>query len=440
MDHIADIDVLVGGAGVAGLAAAAAVQQLGYKVVLVEPGQNDDRRLAGEVFHPPGVAGLGALGLLSAVKCDPAVTVNGFSVWSEGECSRLAYDSVPSHDFPGLCLTHGLIRQRMLTAVSALPNVSIKQGRRVVGVDHSDQAAVTVTVANGGESRTHYRARLLIAADGASSRIARLAGIGVDNRRISTILGYRTSTKNLPEHEFGHVFLGAETPVLLYPISRHEARILFDIPLRPDRHPRADDCLAMLSGLPQPLREEVEAIISTQPKMSVVAQASNTDCSARGRVVLVGDAGGSCHPLTATGMTMCVRDALVLQESLAEYPTDVLRALQNYESRRKWPQTTRLILAEALRETFCGTTMESRVMRQGILARWRESVAGRTAALALLSTADGRPLALLQQIVAAMARGFIVHWRDGNRQDSFRLARALAVSFYQHARQMLNHA
>src|SRR5436190_902487 len=56
MLNTTDIDVIVGGAGVAGTAAAAAIQKLGYGVLLVEPGLNDERRLAGEVFHPPGVS------------------------------------------------------------------------------------------------------------------------------------------------------------------------------------------------------------------------------------------------------------------------------------------------------------------------------------------------------------------------------------------------
>src|SRR3954469_20077423 len=125
MTETVEVDVVIAGGGVAGTAAAAAVQQLGYRVLLMEPGQNDDRRLAGEVFHPPGVTGLVELGLLPAMLGEPAVPVNGFSIWSNGECTRLPYDSVPAHRMTGLCLEHGLIRQRMLNAVRSLPNVNI---------------------------------------------------------------------------------------------------------------------------------------------------------------------------------------------------------------------------------------------------------------------------------------------------------------------------
>src|SRR3954469_20799754 len=112
MTETVEVDVVIAGGGVAGTAAAAAVQQLGYRVLLIEPGQNDDRRLAGEVFHPPGVAGLAELGLLPALTGGSIATIKGFSVFSDGNCIRLPYDAVPAHGKAGLCLEHGLIRER----------------------------------------------------------------------------------------------------------------------------------------------------------------------------------------------------------------------------------------------------------------------------------------------------------------------------------------
>jgi len=440
MPHTTEIDVIVGGGGVAGMAAAAAIHQLGYQVMLVEPGLNDNRRLAGEVFHPPGVAGLAELGLLPAVMSAPAVTVNGFSVSSDGEFIRLPYDSVPTHRLPGLCLEHTLIRQRMRDAVSALPNV-ILSGARVVGVDQSQASWLGVEVASEGRAISRYRCRMLVAADGTSSRLARMAGIGVHNRRISTIWAYRLCSDNLPEQEFGHVFLGAGTPILLYPIGRTEARILFDLPYQTGGRPTAADCLAMARVLPAALRRDVEQAIVGQPRMSVMTQAITAERSSHGRVVLVGDAGGCCHPLTATGMSMCVSDALLLREALAERPRDISAALQLYQRRRRWPQATRLALADALREALCGTSPEMRVVRSGILAYWRDSAAGRSATLALLSTADGRPVALMREIIAVMVRGFLAHLRRplpaNHGIGGVRVARALLANFMRQVKQVL---
>jgi 2-polyprenyl-6-methoxyphenol hydroxylase-like FAD-dependent oxidoreductase len=271
--------------------------------------------------------------------------------------------------------------------------------------------------------------------------LARLAGIAVQDSRISTIWGYRVGSESLPHTAYGHVFLGAGTPILVYPIGRDEARILFDVPYRSDRRSTAADCLAMATVLPPTLRRNVEHAIATQPRMSVLTHAVTAQRSVQGRVVLVGDAGGSCHPLTATGMTMCISDALLLRKALSERAGDVQAALQLYQQRRRWPQATRLALAEALRDALCGTTPEMRVLRGGILSYWRDSAAGRTATLALLSTADGRPLALLRQTIAVTLRGFAVHLRSPSPTNqglgAIRIGCALLAGLVRHIRHIV---
>jgi 2-polyprenyl-6-methoxyphenol hydroxylase-like FAD-dependent oxidoreductase len=352
----------------------------------------------------------------------------------------LPYDAVPTHRVLGLSLEHGLIRERMLKAVSALPNVMVKHGSRVVGIDQSQRSHLLVDVANGRDGG-RYRCRLLVVADGSPSRLARMAGITVRRRRISTIWGYRIGTDNYADRSFGQVFLGAATPILVYPIGNNQARVLFDIPYTPERRPTADDCHSLAKVLPDALRVEVTKVIESGQRLSVLTQATCTMQSARGGVVLVGDAGGACHPLTATGMTMCISDALMLQRALARRPRNSHAALRQYARRRRWPQATRLVLAGALRDALCGETPALRVLQGGILALWRDSAAGRAATLALLSTADGRPIALLRQIAGVTARGFVAYLRNPSLAEGnvgrLQLTRELIASLLRHLREVL---
>ena len=57
------VDVVVAGGGVAGVSVAAALGEGGYEVLVVEPGLDRTKRLAGELVHPPGVTDLGTLRL-----------------------------------------------------------------------------------------------------------------------------------------------------------------------------------------------------------------------------------------------------------------------------------------------------------------------------------------------------------------------------------------
>jgi hypothetical protein len=109
----------------------------------------------------------------------------------------------------------------------------------------------------------------------------------------------------------------------------------------------------------------------------------------RGRLVLVGDAAGCCHPLTATGLAASTRDAIHLQTALREI-ADVPAAVRRYALLRDGPQRTRAALAESLYRAFSDPAPEMRLLRDGILRFWSRSRRGRAASLALLSTHEGR--------------------------------------------------
>jgi 2-polyprenyl-6-methoxyphenol hydroxylase-like FAD-dependent oxidoreductase len=413
MINAIDVDVVIGGGGVAGAVTAMALQSLGYQVLVVEPGLNDDRRLAGELLHPPGVAGLAELGVLNSLMGEPAVVVNGFCILSRAgkECIKLPYDVVPSHRMSGLSLDHGLIRERLMQSVRELPGVTVVDDARVIGVDQNQSTHVNVQVA-AGEAVTCYRSRLLVAADGASSPIRRLAGIGVHKRRISTIFGYRVPAANLPERDYGFVFLDGCTPILVYPVGGDEARVMFDIPYDANHRPSSADCLKLTAALPPDLRRDVDRAIATQRGTSALIQEVIADRFTRGRVALIGDAAATCHPLTATGMTMCITDALLLRDAIDSRPDDLRQALHLHQRRRRWRQITRLSLAEALRDVFCGESSEMRLVRRGIMDYWRHSSAGRKASMALLSTADGRLITLICQFLLVVVHGILAEARD----------------------------
>src|SRR5690349_21937276 len=74
-------DVIIAGGGAAGVAMAAALVEFGYDVLIVEPGLDRARRLAGELIHPPGVANLNELGLLGCLEKSGATSIQGFAVF-----------------------------------------------------------------------------------------------------------------------------------------------------------------------------------------------------------------------------------------------------------------------------------------------------------------------------------------------------------------------
>src|SRR5262249_25797591 len=154
----------------------------------------------------------------------------------------------------------------------------------------------------------------------------RMAGIPCKQRHVSNMAGYVIPAGSLPHPGFGHVFVCANAPVLAYDISKTETRVMFDVPMRSD-----GPCL---ESLPLTLSTQVEAAMQTQQPLRAANDSIVPEVVISGRLVCVGDAGGCCHPLTATGLTACTRDAMLLRQALAETDGSIFRALKRYARMR----------------------------------------------------------------------------------------------------------
>src|SRR5262245_13545207 len=242
------VDVLIAGAGVAGVAAAAALGEFGWEVLLIDPGLDGTRRLAGELIHPPGTTDLAALGLLHRLEEKGGTPVHGFAVVPDagGAAGAPTTHVLPYVPFAGqrpqgFAMEHSEISANLLRAVERLPHVVVWHGARLTALDAPRPDVVTATVKRRGVE-TKVAARLLVGADGGSSTVRRLLGIGHQRRRISKMLGYVLPGGELPAPGYGTVFLGGPAPALAYHIGGGNIRIMFDIP----------SDVAQTAGAPEP--------------------------------------------------------------------------------------------------------------------------------------------------------------------------------------------
>ena len=388
MSNAYGFDVVIAGGGMAGAAAAAGLQGLGLRTLVVEPGLDSSKRLAGELIHPPGTTDLAELGLLGALEAAGGAPVLGFAVFADDQWYLLPYARVAGLRPTGFAMEHASIAVTLRDAVGGLPHVTVWHGARVVAVEPG-VGNVGVTISRGGGD-VRLLARLLVGADGAGSMIRRLAGIESRRRRISSMLGFVLPGGKLAHPGFGSVFLGGPAPALAYQIAANAARVMFDVPHHLDGVDAFTRNRAYLDALPQPLRDDVRHAMEAQRGLVSTNYSVVPEAVVRGRVVLVGDAAGCCHPLTATGLSVCTRDAIRLRDALLDADGDVPSALRRYAAGRAGPQRTRLALAEALYAVFVARTPETRVIRSALLRYWRRSPRGRAASMALLSTQEGR--------------------------------------------------
>ncbi len=442
-------DAVVAGGGVAGVAVAVALQEFGHRVLLVEPGLDNTKRLAGELIHPPGASDLAELGLLAPLEKVGVAPVLGFAVSPEATAAPhlLPYGEIPGVQRLGFAVDHAVLSATLLDVAARLPHVTLWPDARVTALDLTGSAAATVTVTRP-TGTVSVRACLVVAADGGTSMLRRLASIGHTRVRLSQMVGVQV-TGDVPSPGYGNVFLGGPAPVLAYAIGQGATRVMFDVPGNPHGVEAVRQDPAFLAALPPEFRERVRTALHTQPGLVCANYSIVPATVAVGRLVLVGDAAGCCHPLTATGLSVCTRDALRLRQALREAGGDVPRALAAYARARGGPQRTRVALAEALYRAFAGQSDEMRLLREGILRFWQRSRRGRAASMALLSTHEGRMSVMAVQYARVIAYALVglVYLRRKDRPGSpvarlrtvFRLSLATMRILAQAYRPRLGH-
>ena len=171
-------DVIVVGAGPAGSTTAFYLAQAGLDVLLLEKSRFPREKVCGDGLTPRGVRALVAMGI-SVGEEDGWVRNKGLRVIGAGQRMELPWPELSS--YPG----YGLVRPRtdldqMLARRAEQAGARLLEGVTVTGPVRDDRTGritgVTAKAADGAGERT-YRARVVVAADGNSSRLSVSMGL-----------------------------------------------------------------------------------------------------------------------------------------------------------------------------------------------------------------------------------------------------------------------
>ena len=305
----ASVDVLIIGAGPAGLALATTLHDEGFEVALVER-QNaaalrkptpDGRDIA--LTHR-AMAWMRAHDLWDRLPADEIAPLRAARVLHGAGAPPLDLRPRPAQaEMLGQLVPNHLIRRASFEAVSARPGIQVAAGWSLAELDLGSpkdaQARTTLRSADGQSAAV--RARLVVAADSRLSETRRRAGIGAEMRDFG-----RTVILMRMAHERGHEgialegFFGAQTVAVL-PMNGLESSIVVTVPAAQAPAMQAwpaeqfarwvQGRLANRLGAMHPLGER-----HAYPLVSVYAHRFVSR-----RFALVGDAAVGMHPVTAHG-------------------------------------------------------------------------------------------------------------------------------------------
>lgn len=272
------IDVLVAGAGPAGLAAAIHAALAGMEVVVVEPRTAPVDKACGEGIMPTGVAALRMLGVEPAGR----------------ELRGIRYlDGVRRAEAPFRAATGLGVRRTVLQA--ALLRRARDLGVRVLEgtVGEVRQTARTVTAAG-------TTARWLIAADGLHSPLRRRLGLDLPRRACAGRYGLRRHFGVEPWTDFVEVHWSPHGEAYVTPVGDG----LVGVAVLSRVRRGYDEHLAAFPALSTALRGPVRTAVRGAGPLS-----QRVRHRVAGRILLVGDAAGYVDALTGEGVALALATA-----------------------------------------------------------------------------------------------------------------------------------
>lgn len=335
-----DYDLTIVGGSVVGLTLACMLRQSGLRVAVIE-------------LQPPEIGASRrqayALSLVSAR------IFAGMGIWSDIEPYITRFDGVRLSDADHPQVVEFTAQDLNTEAIyyaaehSVLMTALQKHIRQADTVDylcparlhHVEYGAQAVTLQIEQDDRVRFvQTRLLVAADGARSRIRQQADIGTDGWKywqscITVLLQPEQSHQNTAYERFW-----PSGPFAILPLPNNRCQIVWTAP-----HAEAEAMMALspdqfMSELMQRYGNHMGRVTPLSDPLLFRVQLMQSQQYAKPRLALVGDAAHCCHPVGGQGLNMGIRDAAALAQVLQQAQRrseDVgsLRVLKRYQRWRK---------------------------------------------------------------------------------------------------------
>ncbi|PZV33403.1 FAD-dependent monooxygenase [Mesorhizobium kowhaii] len=367
MDDTRSRQVVIAGAGVAGLTAALAFAGRGYPVQVFEQAQRLEAAGAGIQLSPNATRILRQLGvldrLLPAAVRPEAVVLKDAATLRELARVPLGQAAEARWQAPYLVAHRADLQSALTARVAEMPNILLTPGAHVSSVAKGSHG-VTVAAEMAGET-IEAKGLLLVGADGVWSSVRGLVdpnkGAASPRSHFSGELAWRATIP--ADSAAGQAFaaIGATNCVttflhpgfhmVAYPVSKGAAFNLaaFTKGERIAEGWSGNADTRILTGAMRGTAAALARLIEEAGPWTawpIHTVESNQPWTTDG-MALIGDAAHAMTPFAAQGAAMAIEDAAMLADVVADFPADQAQSLQIWENLRR-PRIARVARRGAL--------------------------------------------------------------------------------------------
>ncbi|AZO55408.1 MULTISPECIES: FAD-dependent monooxygenase [unclassified Mesorhizobium] len=355
MDDARSRQIVIAGAGIAGLTAALAFAERGYPVQVFEQARRLEAAGAGLQLSPNATRILRPLGvldrLLPAAVRPEAVVLKDAATLRELARVPLGQAAEARWQAPYL-VAHRADLQNALTArVAEMPNILVTTGARIGSVVKGGRG-ITATAEMEGKT-IETEGSLLVGADGVWSSVRALVdttkGVASPRSRFSGELAWRATVP--ADSAAGQAFaaIGATNCVttflhpgfhmVAYPVSKGAAfnLVAFTKGERIAEGWSGNADTRILTGAMRGTAAALARLIEEAGPWTAwpIHTVESKQPWTTGGIALIGDAAHAMTPFAAQGAAMAVEDAAMLADAVADFPADPLAALAVWEQSRR---------------------------------------------------------------------------------------------------------
>ncbi len=397
-----DYDLAIVGGGIIGLTLACALKDSGLSIVLIEAKPYSVAAMKGQAY---------------AVHMSSKRIFTGIGVWDKilpqietfrQVClSDANYPAVVEFqptdlgtDVLGYVAEHQALLTPLQDFMQNCPNVKYLCPAEVVQTQYQSDG-VEISLKAEGDHRT-IRTKLLVAADGARSRIRQSAGITTRGWQYwqSCIVAFVKPEK--PHNNVAYERFWSSGPFAILPLPGNRCRIVWTAPHEEAKALVALDDEQFLTELRCRYGDRMGKLELDGDRFVFPVQLMQSDRYVLPRLALVGDAAHCCHPVGGQGLNMGIRDAAALAQvvqSAYNQREDIgnLQVLKRYERWRKQENLTILGFTDLLDRLFSNNFLPVVIVRRLGLLMLKQFQPIKKYALQLMTGLRGRLPELAQK-------------------------------------------